>query len=188
MPREWRGRKNVMQLHALRFWYGETLRGSFLYWRELTTRFKIGMLTAGETHRAQLTKKYFSPGGHRLDVQGGAAQVYPRHDRVGGNTKSYYFAKWKSILASLKGLGRDAEQMRRDRIRSMAYVKCAYHERIHRKELLSRRPPVPGRVLAGSFEGCAAGVEEIRTGRSCAASRQHCHQKLAAAQQVDRRG
>ena len=55
----WRGRKNVMQLHALRFWYGETLRGRFLYWRELTTRLKIGMHTAGETHRAQVTKKYF---------------------------------------------------------------------------------------------------------------------------------
>ena len=55
----WRGRKNVMQLHALRFWYGEILRGRFLYWRELTTRLKIGMHTAGATHRAQVTKKYF---------------------------------------------------------------------------------------------------------------------------------
>ena len=161
----WRGRKNVMQLHALRFWYGETLRGRFLYWRELTTRLKIGMHTAGATHRAQVTKKYFYAWKVTASMSKEEQLKFARAMAIwGGNAKQYYFAKWKSILASMKELGGNLEGRRRDRVRSMAYVRwrAAYHEKIHRRELLARAAAkFRSRAVSAAFEGALAGIRSI---------------------------
>ena len=183
----WRGRKNVMQLHALRFWYGETLRGRFLYWRELTTRLKIGMHTAGATHRAQVTKKYFYAWKVTASMSKEEQLKFARAMAIwGGNAKQYYFAKWKSILASMKELGGNLEGRRRDRVRSMAYVRwrAAYHEKIHRRELLARAAAkFRSRAVSAAFEGWRSNVEEIIDTREKlhAIASRFANQKLSAA-------
>ena len=47
----WRGRRNVMQLHALRFWYGETLRGRFAQWREYAYRVRKNKIEEKENFK-----------------------------------------------------------------------------------------------------------------------------------------
>ena len=70
----WRARHNVMQLHALRFWYGENLRNRFRYWKEHTYR-----LRAERAEEATNTRRALAA--------------------WSGKNLSYCFAKWRTAIA-----------------------------------------------------------------------------------------
>ena len=79
----WRARHNVMQLHALRFWYGENLRNRFRYWKEHTYRLRA--------ERAE----------DAINVRRALAAW-------SGKNLSHCFAKWRTAIADINDAREDA--------------------------------------------------------------------------------
>ena len=108
----WRGRRNVFQLHALRFWYGSNLKMRFLWWREISKFNRVGAQSkAIDAHRKAAMKKAFK--GWSIEA---------------------------AREAALSKCGGSVEAQTLHRIKLMSYVKwrSAFHERIRRREVLER--------------------------------------------------
>jgi protein SFI1 len=163
----WRARHNVMQLHALRFWYGENLRNRFRYWKEHTYRLRA--------ERAE----------EAINVRRALAAWT-------GKSLSYCFAKWRTAIAdtndaredvlvvasaqrrarmlrawsaeaarnaALDRLGGDVEAQAAHRRKVLFYVKwrSAFHERARRREIMQRMGArIRNRALSGALTGWRA--------------------------------
>jgi protein SFI1 len=123
----WRGRRNVFQLHALRFWYGSNLKMRFLWWREISKFNRVGAQSkAIDAHRKAAMKKAFK--GWSIEA---------------------------AREAALSKCGGSVEAQTLHRIKLMSYVKwrSAFHERIRRREVLERcARRIMQRSLSGAYQ------------------------------------
>ena len=143
----WRGRRNVMQLHALRFWYGETLRGRFAQWREYAYRvrknkieekqnFKRALALWSGKNLAECFLRWKTVLERRREFAGDCLLLASKSRRA-RILRAWSVEATKS--AALNAIGGDIEAQARHRLKVMFYVKwrAAFHERQRRRDIMS---------------------------------------------------
>ena len=190
----WRGRRNVMQLHALRFWYGEALRARFAQWRdalgaakkaraEEKVNFKRALALWSGKNLSESFSRWRSATQKRNAFHGGTLLLASKSRRA-RMLRAWCVEAARS--AALGAIGGDVEAQRKHRIKVLFYVKwrAAFHEKQRRREVMTRvAQRMRQRHLSGAFLGWRAKVDELLDTRAklTGIAARFANQKLNAA-------